>query len=637
MLLEYGHHFDHRVLKEYFPMTCSHALRGGMPLALACGLAFYVLVLSGCGGGDGSPPDPPDATPVPPIDAALDKDAELADLRVSHGTLNPVFASHVTEYDMPLSLLVSEIVITPTASSDAATVTVNGTVVPPGSSTEAIPLAVGANQIAIEVTAEAGNTKSYSLTVLRTGDAFADRYLKAGTPVGGNRLGASVAIDGDFLVVGAPMDSSANPDDPSDTGAPESGAVHVFRRDGASWLHVAFLKASNLDPLDNFGSRVAVSGDTLAVAAPGESSSSIALPTDNGAENSGAVYIFRRNGGQWQEEAYLKADNLAGLDRFGASIALEGDVLVVGAPGEDSGNPADPDSNSLANSGATYVFRRTGTAWQQEAYLKASNLGVGDAFGADVALRSDVLVVGATGEDSASAADPANNAAPNSGAAYVLRQNGDIWQEEAYLKADNAGGGDAFGTSVALDGGLVVIGAPGEASSDPGNGNDNDAGGSGAAYVFQYDAGWAQVAYLKSQKPVPGDAFGTSVALTASVLTVGAPRTDRFAMGLRSWTGARRRTILFIPLELHGCNPNDELGCVLDAGAVYLFLVDSGTWMPEAVLDSGQFYDIDDAFGASVAMTKGVLAVGAPLEDSGVRVSPADNAALDSGAVYLFE
>jgi hypothetical protein len=636
MLLEYGHHFDHRVLKEYFPMTCSHALRGGMPLALACGLAFYVLVLSGCGGGDGSPPDPPDATPVPPIDAALDKDAELADLRVSHGTLNPVFASHVTEYDMPLSLLVSEIVITPTASSDAATVTVNGAVVPPGSSTEAVPLAVGANQIAIEVTAEAGNTKSYSLTVLRTGDAFTDRYLKAGTPVGGNRLGASVAIDGDFLVVGAPLDSSANPDDPSDTSAPESGAVHVFRRDGASWLQVAYLKASNLDPIDNFGTSVAISGDTLAVAAPGESSSSIALPSDNGAERSGAVYVFRRNGGLWQEEAYLKADNLAINDGFGTSIALDGDVLVVGAPGEDSADPADPENNALTNSGAAYVFRRTDATWQQEAYLKASNIGSGDALGAAIALAGEVLVVSATGEDSASAGDPANNGALGSGAAYVFRANGTTWQQEAYLKVENAGASDAFGSSIAVDGALLVIGAPGEASSDPGNGNDNDAGGSGAAYVFQYDGGWAQVAYLKSQRPVVGDAFGTSVALAAGVLAVGAPKTDRLTVGFRSGSGARRGTVLQ-PFELYGCNPLAGEMCVVDAGAVYLYLVDSGTWMPEAVLDSGQFYDATDTFGASVAMSKGVLAAGTPFEDSGVRVSPADNAALDSGAVYLFE
>jgi hypothetical protein len=616
-------------------MTCSHALRGGMPLALAFGLAFHVLALSGCGDDGSGPGDPPDAAPPLPIDATLDDDASLADLRVSHGTLNPGFAPHVTEYDMPLSLLVIEIVITPTASSSAATVTINGAVVAPGASTAAIPLAAGENQIAIEVTAEAGNTQTYSLTVLRTGDAVADRYLKPGTPVGGSRVGTSMAMDGDYLAVGAPFDSSGNSDDPSDTSAPESGTVHIFRRDGASWVHAAYLKASNLDIIDNFGTSVAISGDTLAVGAPGESSSSIALPSDNSAEGSGAVYVFRRNGGLWQEEAYLKADNLAVNDRFGTSITLDGDVLVVGAPNEDSADPAMPDNNALSNSGAAYVFRRTGTTWQQEAYLKASNLGVGDAFGAGVVLRGDVLVVGATNEDSASADDPANNAATNSGAAYVFRRSGDTWQEEAYLKADNAGSGDTFGSSIALDGDLLVIGAPGEASSDPNNGNDNDAGGSGAAYVFQYGAGWSQIAYLKASVIGANDAFGISVALAAGVLAVGAPGTDRGIMALHSRTGARRGTVMH-PVPLYNRCEDPEL-CLVDVGAVYLFLVDSGTWMPEAVLDSGQFYDINDAFGASVAMTKGVLAVGAPLEDSAVRVSPADNAALDSGAVYLFE
>ncbi len=594
-------------------MTCSHALRGGMPLALACGLAFHVLALSACGSSDSPPKETPDADPPPPIDATKDDDASLADLRVSRGTLNPIFASHVTTYQLGLSLLVSEIVITPTAASDAATITVNGAAVPLGESTATIPLALGENQIAIEVTAEAGNTQSYALTITRTADAFTDRYTKPTTPVGGTQLGVSVAIDGDYLAVGAPFEDSGDPANPADTSAPDSGAVYVFRRDGATWVEDAYLKASNLEALDGFGVRVAISGDTLAVAATGESSASAGDPADNGAEGSGAVYVFRRSGDAWQEEAYLKAANLGANDSFGASIALDGDVLAVGAPREDSADPASPANNAARDSGAAYVFRRTGTDWQQEAYLKASNRETGDSLGAAIALAGDVLVVGATSEDSARADDPANNAALGSGSAYVFRAAGAIWQEEAYLKAANAGASDAFGSSITVDGDLLVIGAPGESSSDPGRGDDNAAPGSGAAYVFQDAGAWSQIAYLKAPVPAVNDAFGTSVAMAAGVLAVGAPGQDRVKqVGSMSVT-------------------------VADAGVVYLYLADSGTWMPETQLGAEQFFDANDAFGASVALTAGVLAVGAPSEDSGMKVSPADNAALDSGALYLFE
>jgi hypothetical protein len=615
MLIEHGHRFTHRDDRERSTstMTCSHALRGGMPLALACGLAFHVLALSGCGDDGSSPVDPPDGAPPPPIDATLDDDAELADLRVSRGTLNPVFAPHVTTYQLGLSLLVSEIVITPTASSDVATITVNGAVVPPGATTAAIPLALGENQIAIQVTAEAGNVQSYALTVTRTADAFSDRYVKPEIPTGSSQLGASIAINGEYMAVGVPFDASGDPANPADASAPDSGAVYVFRRDGATWVQDAYLKAANAEAFDNFGARVAVSGDTVAVAAPNESSANAGDPSDNGASESGAVYVFRKSAGAWQEEAYLKAANIGGTDGFGSSVALDGDVLAVGAPSEDSADPANPDSNALLNSGAAYVFRRTGASWQQEAYLKASNLGSGDALGAAIALDGDVLVVGATGEDSVRADDPANNGALGSGAAYVFRATGATWQEEAYLKAENAGASDAFGSNIAVDGDLLVIGAPGEASGDPGRGDDNDAPGSGAAYVFQNDGAWTQIAYLKTPVPAVNDAFGASVALAAGVLAVGAPGQDRGKQ-----VGSMNVT-------------------VADAGVIYLYLADSGTWLPETQLGAEQFFDASDGFGASVALTAGVLAVGAPFEDSGMKVSPADNAALDSGAVYLFE
>ena len=124
---------------------------------------------------------------------------------------------------------------------------------------------------------------------------------------------------------------------------------------------------------------------------------------DNSKQNAGAVYVFTRTGGVWTQQAYLKASNTDAWDGFGTSVALEGDTLVVGAPFESSnatgvnGNEAD---NSAPHSGAAYVFTRTGGVWTQQAYLKASNTDAEDNFGIAVTLAGETLAVGALQESS---------------------------------------------------------------------------------------------------------------------------------------------------------------------------------------------------------------------------------------------
>src|SRR5205814_1608421 len=134
---------------------------------------------------------------------------------------------------------------------------------------------------------------------------------------------------------------------------------------------------------------------------------------DNSASGSGAAYVFVRSGTTWSQQAYLKASNAEAGDQFGVSVALSGDTLVVGATSEDSnatgvnGNQAD---NSAGWSGAAYVFVRSGTAWSQQAYLKASNAGAGDVFGYSLALSGDTLAVGAFGEASSATGVGGNQA-----------------------------------------------------------------------------------------------------------------------------------------------------------------------------------------------------------------------------------
>ena len=207
-------------------------------------------------------------------------------------------------------------------------------------------------------------------------------------------------MSGDTLAVGAQSEDSA---------FQNSGAVYVFTRSGTTWTQQGPpLKASNPGLRDSFGSSVALSGDTLVVGAPFESSNATGVngnQDDNSATDSGAVYVFTRDaGGTWTQQAYLKASNTGRGDWFGHSVALSGDTLAVGANRESSnatGVDGNQGNNSASNSGAVYLFTRdAGGTWTQQAYLKASNTDGFDQFGYSVALSGSTLAVGAIGEDS---------------------------------------------------------------------------------------------------------------------------------------------------------------------------------------------------------------------------------------------
>jgi hypothetical protein len=291
----------------------------------------------------------------------------------------------------------------------------------------------------------------------------------------------------------------------------------------------AYIKSSNTGTSDYFGF-VALSGDTLAVGVYNEDSNATGIggdEADNSASDSGAVYVFTRTGATWSQQAYIKSSNTGTTDYFGRSVALSGDTLAVGAYGEASnttgidGNQAD---NSAPGSGAVYVFTRTGTTWSQQAYIKASNAEAYDYFGYSVALSGDTLAVGAYAE------------AGGSGAAYVFTRTGATWSQQAYIKASNTGAIDFFGTSVALSGDTLVVGAEGEASNATGIGGDqadNSALNSGAVYMFtRTGATWNQQAYIKASNTGANDFFGVSVALSGDTLAVGAICESSSATGI---------------------------------------------------------------------------------------------------------
>ncbi len=286
----------------------------------------------------------------------------------------------------------------------------------------------------------------------------------------------------------------------TDNSAEGAGAAYGFTRSGAqgapAWFPQAYLKASNTGTDDRFGFSVAVDGDTVVVGAYGEASAATGVggnQADNSAIDAGAAYVFTQSGATWTQQAYLKASNTEAGDEFGASMAVDGNTVVVGAQYEDSaatgvnGNQAD---NSVFRAGAAYGFTRSGGTWTQQAYLKASNPETIDLFGSSVAVDGNTIVIGADREDSGATGvngNQADNSADDSGAAYGFTRSGATWTPQAYLKATNAGAGDFFGSSVAVDGDTVVVGAPYEDSAATGVGadqTDNSAVSAGAIYSF---------------------------------------------------------------------------------------------------------------------------------------------------------
>ena len=255
-------------------------------------------------------------------------------------------------------------------------------------------------------------------------------YVKASNTAPNDNFGNAVALDdgGDTLAVGAYQeDSNATGIDGDQTNnlVNGAGAVYVFTRDNAgTWSQQAYVKASNTGAGDQFGYAVTLNGNgnTLAVGAPFE---------DTAAADAGAVYLFTRDGaGAWSQQSMLKADIGGAADYFGRALALDdnGDILVAGAPGEDSaaaGIGADPADNSADGAGAAYVFTQDASGtWRQSDYLKAPNPDANDHFGASVAVSSDggTIAVGADLEDggaTGSDADETDNSASGAGSTYL--------------------------------------------------------------------------------------------------------------------------------------------------------------------------------------------------------------------------
>ncbi len=310
-----------------------------------------------------------------------------------------------------------------------------------------------------------------------------------------SRFGTTVALDGDVAVIGAWSQGSV-------------GAAYVFRRNPVSglWIEEAELTPSSATTFSSFGAACDIDGDVILVGA-------VADDVD-GVHSTGSAFVYGFDGNQWLEQQKLVASDRAEEDRFGAEVAIDGGVLAISAPWED-----DP-----ARSGSIYVFNHDGNQWTESQKLKANDGRPRDELGTSLDLEGNRLVSGAFHDD------PSGD---DSGSAYLFQFNGTDWVQGPRLVASDGQAGDIFGFSVALDGNLLVVGAP-------------RADETGAAYVFEREA----TTWTERQKILPCDAAST--AFTANAVGIHAGTVAVSSVGADASVGA---TYVYGPLAVSGVAP----------------------------------------------------------------------------------
>ncbi|MDQ3037768.1 MAG: FG-GAP repeat protein, partial [Myxococcota bacterium] len=360
-----------------------------------------------------------------------------------------------------------------------------------------------------------------------------------------DELGTSVAVEGDLAVAGAPERAGG-------------GAAYVFERTATGWIERATLVPPMVSPGDDAGESVALSGDTIVIGSPRDND-----PVYSAA---GAVDVFRRVAAGWTHEARIaNPDATVSNELFGRSVAIVGDVMVVGAPGDRTGG--------TFGAGGAYVYRRTGTVWASEGTLLWSRLSSNDNFGFSVATDGTRIAVGAPYENGM-ILEGGVVRYEDVGAVFVFARAGDAWIEEARLAATTERSFEYLGESVAIDGTRVIAGATGaddaEAPIDR----------RGAAYVFvRSGAAWSEEERLlpSASDWVRFATFGASVALEGTLAAIGAPGARTTGVGYVFERGATGWT----PTTTFAGDPTTtrELGAAM--------AIDGATWLVGAPRESG--------------------------------------------------
>ena len=422
-------------------------------------------------------------------------------------------------------------------------------------------------------------------------------------------FGCAVSISGDTLIVGAFGHDTA--------GVFSAGAAYVFARSGNTWTEQAKLAAPVPEIQDGFGYAVAASADTVLVGA---------VDDDTVRKDAGAVYVFVRAGGAWTLQQQLEASDPEKSQLFGSAVAIAGETAAIGAP-------LDPENGF--ESGAAYVFVRSGTVWTEEQKLLSADGNTGDLLGISVSVSGDTAVVGAM------AADASGGAA--AGAAYVFVRSGAVWTQEQKLAAMDGAPFDAFGVSVAVSGESAMVGAW---TDDTPSGPD-----AGSAYVFvRSGTTWTQQQKLLPADGASEDAFGWAVALSGDTALAGASRDDNpdavdsgsahvFVRSGTVWTQQQKLLRSETGLDAFASAVSasgdtllvgvsgDDTPAGVDAGAAYVFVRSGTTWSLQQKLIPPDG-SAGDFFGISVSLSGDTAVVGARLDDT--------PAGPDAGSVYVY-
>ena len=419
---------------------------------------------------------------------------------------------------------------------------------------------------------------------------------------GVQQFGYSAAIEGDRIVIGSPFGPGTED---------ISGTAYVFLRTGTTWVEEDEFFPSEAVALDRFGEDVAIDGDTILVGAPQRSD----LFPGSG---EGAAYAFVRSGSSWLLEQRLDRSFFQSLSSYGTSVALAGDVAVIGAPGADPflSDPVVP----VENAGLVHIFTRSGTSWTEKQQFNVPNLAAsdqGDQLGFAVDFDGSGIIAGAYTDDV--------GALGAAGSAYVYTLDGASWDLEDSLFAETPFVDDNFGVSVAISGDTALVGA----SLD-----DTVADDAGAAYVFVRDGeDWSQQAKLTDATGGVGDEFGWSVALDGERAVIGAPSKNgvggAFVFNRSGMTWGA--PVVFSAFDAAAFDEfgyavdvdgdtmvvgasGDDHAAGVDAGSVYVFFRQSlGFWIGIKLTDDAG--GAGDQFGSAVALDGIQLLVGAPFDD----------------------
>jgi hypothetical protein len=500
----------------------------------------------------------------------------LLDLMPTCGTLQAPVAGDTFDYVITAPLVCQTAQLDAVAAGGAQ-IEVNGRVLQPAMPWTSAPLAFGDNAVNLTVTEPGtGVSNAYRVTVQHTGQQT--QTLRSGNPRAKDFYSWSIAIDGDTLVIGAPWEDGGR--DSASSEPVDSGGAHVYVRTAAGWMEQAHLKAQEPREGEFFGASVAVRGNTIVVGATDNDPSD--WPASN--DRSGAAYAFERSGDTWTQTQRLVASSPTGRDIFGHQLVLSEDTLVVSAPF---------DATVGMESGALYVYDRLGSEFREVQKLVPSRRGYYTSIGSALALDGDTLIAGGC-TDSATVYD--------GGVVYIFARRNDMWSEQQYLQGPMLRDG-TFGYSVAVSGDMLAIGAPRAQRVAAG---ETDAPlPNGEVYLFERDGErWTQTSVLKAPVPRQSDRFGSSLAITPSMLAVGAAGDASAARGLQG-------------------DVNDSSAPA--SGAVYLYARQSGepartTFVKAEDSASGI------ALGRTLAASEQVLVVGAPYEAEG-----------KSGAAFVFE